>query len=461
MTITLADTDAQADSSSTALTLTLPNTEGNFQVVYLAGRNATMTPSITGDGWSTVVLIEVEISSTQSRRQIAMWWRTVPAIQSAFDVNWSLNSTKAAFALEFNSDTSGGTWSKDNHAATDSGASEVTELASGSAAPTNSEAVTVYGLGARVAQAQLDTQDSYSDSFTGGPGASLQGANGISGFSGYRIASGTNTTTASWTSSAKPVGLIAAFSVAASGATGSLAETQDAQTLSASGTIGLSGSLAETQDAQTLAASGNVAGPVTGSLAETQGAQTLSASGQIGYTGSLSETQDAQTLSASGTVTAPGVNGSLSETQADQTLAASGHITYTGSLAEMQADQTLAASGVVGDVTVGALAETQDNQTLVASGTVTVTVTGSLTETQADQTATASGWAEATGTLAQTQADQTLTATGQIGYSGALAETQESETLAASGTALVTTADPYPIRLTYRVSTRLTYREVQ
>jgi trimeric autotransporter adhesin len=219
--ITVAATDGAANSgSSAALDLTLDSTEGNFQVVYLGGRNLSMTPSITGDGWSTPVLVEVEISNTSARRQLAMWWRVVPSGQSTtVSVNWNVTATKAAFGIEFNSDTPGGAWSKDNHDPTDSGTTTVTELASGSAAPANAEAVTVYGVMGRTVDFDLHASASYTNSFTKGPGAFNTGSNGIGITSGYRIDSGTNTTTASWATATLVNGIITAFSVSSGAAT--------------------------------------------------------------------------------------------------------------------------------------------------------------------------------------------------------------------------------------------------
>jgi len=168
------------------------------------------------------VVIETEIGDTNARRQIALWWRVVPAAQATLMMpTWTAVSTsKAAAGLELSTDTVGGTWSKDNHAATDSGTTAVGSLASGSAAPVNTEAITIYGLVAR--NGNVAAGDAYDNAFTTGPGGtSGSGANHCSGFSGYKIASGTQTTIADWftatSTTAIATGLIAAFSVAAAG----------------------------------------------------------------------------------------------------------------------------------------------------------------------------------------------------------------------------------------------------
>jgi hypothetical protein len=189
------------------------------------------------------------------------------------------------------------------------------------------------------------------------------------------------------------------------------------------------GTVAETQDAQTATAAGWIT--VTGTVAATQAAQTSSASGVLGYSGTLARTQDNQTSTASGTVSGGGVSGSLAETQDNQTSTASGVLGYTGTLARTQANQTSAANGVLGYS--GTLARTQANQTSTASGTVAAGITGTVAATQANQTPTASGVLGYTGTAARTQANQTASAAGWILISGTLAETQDNQTIAAAG----------------------------
>jgi hypothetical protein len=97
------------------------------------------------------------------------------------------------------------------------------------------------------------------------------------------------------------------------GVTGTLAVTDAADTLSASGTFtpaAVTGTLAVTDEADTLSASGTVTGPgtVTGTLAVTDATDTLSASGTFtpgAVTGTLAVTDGTDTISASGTVSNP------------------------------------------------------------------------------------------------------------------------------------------------------------
>jgi len=178
----------------------------------------------------------------------------------------------------------------------------------------------------------------------------------------------------------------------ASGTTGTIAVTQDAQTSSATGQLGYSGTIAVIQADQTSSVSGTVANPITGTAAVTQESQTSTASGQLGYVGTVAAIQADQTSSASGTV-GSGITGTVVVTQEPQASAATGVLGYVGTIVITQADQTSAAAGVLGYS--GSLAETQDDQASAAAGTVVVPITGSLAVVQANQISTAAG---ATGT---------------------------------------------------------------
>jgi hypothetical protein len=217
--------------------------------------------------------------------------------------------------------------------------------------------------------------------------------------------------------------------VAAGGeVTGTVAETQDAQTSTATGVLGYSGSEAETQDSQTSSATGAV--EVTGTLAETQTNQSAAATGVLGYTGTVTESQAAQTSAATGQL---GYTGTLTETQTNQTSTAFGTVggagEVTGTLAETQGSQTSTATGQLGYS--GLLGASQGNQAASAVGWITIT--GTLAETQASQTATATGILTFAGTVARTQANQTAIASGWITVTGLVARTQVDQTCAATG----------------------------
>jgi hypothetical protein len=194
----------------------------------------------------------------------------------------------------------------------------------------------------------------------------------------------------------------------------------------------VSGTLAATEDDDTLAASGTFTDPssgATGTLAETEDNDTLAGAGAHGVSGSLAETEADDTLAASGSSTV----GSLAETEADDTVAAAGAHGVSGSLAETELDDTLAASGTfTPDSVSGTLAVTEQNDTLVASGSSTA---GSLAVTEADDTLAADGAHGVSGTVAVTEQNDTLEAIGETfsGFEGTVDVTEQNDTLAATG----------------------------
>jgi hypothetical protein len=129
---------------------------------------------------------------------------------------------------------------------------------------------------------------------------------------------------------------------------------------------------------------------ITGTLAVTETADTLSATGTaplVAITGTLSVTESPDTVTAAGTVQ---VRGTLTATQANQTIVATGGVTVSGTLARTQANHTLVATGT--GLVSGTLGITQANQTLVATGAVISSgLTGTLNLAQAPQTLTATG----------------------------------------------------------------------
>lgn len=148
------------------------------------------------------------------------------------------------------------------------------------------------------------------------------------------------------------------------------------QTIYDAAAAAVTGTLAETQDDQTSTASGTHTPPaITGTVAETQDDQTSTASGTHtppSFTGTVSETQDDQTSTASGTHTPPAITGTLAETQANQTVDASGTHTppaVSGSAAVIEASDTSTATGTVVNFYTGTATVTQGNQTPSASGT--------------------------------------------------------------------------------------------
>jgi predicted TIM-barrel enzyme len=153
------------------------------------------------------------------------------------------------------------------------------------------------------------------------------------------------------------------LSVAAGGVTGTLAYTNNNDTLAGSGTSTVKGTLAYSNNNDTLAAAGK--STVIGTLGYTNNNDTLTASGTAGAgnNGTLAYTNNNDTLAGTG---APVVKGTLAATNANDTLAAAGTSTVKGSLAYTNNNDSLAASGK--STVIGTLAASNNNDTLSASG---------------------------------------------------------------------------------------------
>lgn len=182
------------------------------------------------------------------------------------------------------------------------------------------------------------------------------------------------------------------------------------------------GTLDETLDNITSTASGTIS--VTGTLAETIDDITLTASGQVGLdiTGTVSETLDSITLTASGTI-GDGVSGTVSETLNNVILSASGVVDLAGSLSETLDNIASIASGTVGAAlpVTGTLSETLDNIVATATGLVGIQISGSLVEFLDPITLTASGLVgNSIGTADITLENITSTALGTVSVVGTL-----------------------------------------
>lgn len=193
---------------------------------------------------------------------------------------------------------------------------------------------------------------------------------------------------------------------------GSIAETLDAATSSASGTF-TSGSVTGTVAATLADATSSAAGtfPFTGASAQTLAAATSTASGALGNAGTVAQTLAAVTSSASGAL---GNAGTVAATLASVSNAASGTFPFTGTSAQTLAAVTDSATGSHTPYT----------------GTVAVTLTAA--------TSSASGTFTVTGTSAQTLGAATSTATGSFtsgsSVTGAAAATLDAVSSSASGT---------------------------
>jgi len=138
--------------------------------------------------------------------------------------------------------------------------------------------------------------------------------------------------------------------VSAGAITGTLAVTESADTLSASGDVLVEGTLVATEAADTFSASGDVL--VEGTLAATEAADTFEAEGTVGdatVTGTLAVTDGADSFSSSGDVL---VEGNLIATEAADVFEAEGSVStpsITGTLAAVDGADTFSASGDSGN----------------------------------------------------------------------------------------------------------------
>jgi hypothetical protein len=149
---------------------------------------------------------------------------------------------------------------------------------------------------------------------------------------------------------------------------GTLALTQAAQTISATGDVPviIVGNLALTEQSDTLNATGDVPVIITGTLALTEASDTISAAGKVLVGGTLALTEAADTISATG---APAAIGTLGLTEASDTINAAGKVLVGGTLGLTEASDTISATGLA--AAIGTLALTEVSDTLAAGGTVT------------------------------------------------------------------------------------------
>jgi hypothetical protein len=177
------------------------------------------------------------------------------------------------------------------------------------------------------------------------------------------------------------------------GVTGTLAATEAADGLSASGTVtsGASpvvGALASTEGADVAAAAGLVL--VRGTLASTEAGDAAAMPGRVLVRGTLAPTEAADTIAASGTVSTPAAIGSLAAVEGADTASAAGRVLVQGSAAALELGDS---AGIVGAVLVqGAFAATEAGDALSAAGDVRdAPATGDLAASETSDSATAAG----------------------------------------------------------------------
>jgi hypothetical protein len=211
-------------------------------------------------------------------------------------------------------------------------------------------------------------------------------------------------------------------------ATGALAATLGAVTLSAAGTSPAAGTLGATLGAVTASAAG--ASAIAGTLAATLGAVALTSAAVSSVAGTLAATLGTVALSA--TAASP-VAGSLAVTLGAVSLASAGVSPAVGAAAVTLEAATLAAAGVspaagTAAVTLGAVA---------LSGAAASPVVGSLAATLGAAALSASGVAPVVGALGVALAPATLVATSGNAATGDLSAALDAATLTAAGVAPV------------------------
>lgn len=109
---------------------------------------------------------------------------------------------------------------------------------------------------------------------------------------------------------------------AGGGVTGTIASTEAADVLAATGSVQTVGTIAATEAADVLAASGFLG--FTGTIATTEAKDVLAATGKVYITGTAPLAESADVLAATGTVSQPARTGTIVLVEASDTFAASG-----------------------------------------------------------------------------------------------------------------------------------------
>jgi len=200
------------------------------------------------------------------------------------------------------------------------------------------------------------------------------------------------------------------YSIASSssGATGTAAITEGADTVSATGGIAIAGAAAITEGADTVAATGGLS--VSGSASITEAADTVAATGATGNVGSASITEGADTAAATGSLS---VSGSASITESADTVSASGSLSVAGSAAITESADTVSATGSAASANSGSAAITEGSDTASATGSLSVSGSASIAES-----------------------GDIVVATGALSVSGSASITEGADTVAASGYAV-------------------------
>jgi hypothetical protein len=177
-----------------------------------------------------------------------------------------------------------------------------------------------------------------------------------------------------------------------------------------------------------------VSNDATGTMAVTDAADVMVASGLETITGTMAVTDAADVMAASGETT-PVVTGTMTPTEADDTMDAAGSELITGTMTPTEADDTMDASGTSVIVISGTIAVTDAADVMAASGVEIIT--GSATPTEAADSMVASGVLNITGTMAVSDAADSMEASGVLNITGAMAVTDTGDAMASEGLSII------------------------
>jgi hypothetical protein len=244
----------------------------------------------------------------------------------------------------------------------------------------------------------------------------------------------------------------ASGTVASSGANGALSQTLGAITISGAGTVSVSGILSATLEGLGRSAAGGVS--VSGTTNATLEGIGKSLAGAVGISGSAAKTLDGITIGAAGSVGTVVISGALSITLDGITRSAAGQVAVAGTLSKTLDDITRSAAGQV--AVAGTLSKTLDGITRSAAGTVEIkaaaslslaSVSGSILGTVAINGAGSKtldslitsiagvvGNPPITGSLAKTLDGLAISSAGDVDAAGSLAKTLDGIGITGAGT---------------------------
>lgn len=226
--------------------------------------------------------------------------------------------------------------------------------------------------------------------------------------------------------------MMIAYPVSGSGASGSAAITENADTSAGTGGVKVAGTSAITENADTSAGTGTV--KVAGVSAITENADASAGTGGVAVAGTSAITEQADSSAGTGGIK---VTGAAAITESSDASTGAGGVSVAGTSAITESADSVAASGAGSSAAAGSAAITEQSDTVAASGTVKVAGTSAITETS--DTSTAAGAVSVAGTSAITETADANSAAGTAttGVSGSATITESTEASAGTGSVAV------------------------